>query len=93
MPNTRSAAKRARQSLKRRARNLSAKSEIKTLTRKCRAAIDAGDLDAARDLARQTESRLDKAAKKGIIHANNARRRATRLHRAVSVAKPEASES
>lgn len=84
MPNTRSAAKRVRQSAKRRLRNQAAKSEIKTLVKKCRAAIAAGDADEARQLARLAESRLDRAAKKGIVHKNNARRRAMRLHRAVS---------
>ncbi len=84
MPNTRSAAKRVRQNAKRRARNLAAKSEIKTIVKRCRQAIAAGDGDAARELARLAESRLDRAAKRGIVHKNNACRRATRLHRAVS---------
>ena len=86
MPNTRSAAKRVRQNLKRRTRNQSARSEIRTLTKRCREAIAAGELDEARRLARLAESRLDKAAKKSMVHRNNARRRAMRLHRAVSKA-------
>lgn len=86
MPNLRSAEKRVRQSQKRHARNIAVKSEIKTLVKRTRQAIEAGKLDEARTLARLAESRLDRAAKKGIVHQNNARRRATRLHRAVSQA-------
>ena len=84
MPNTRSAAKRVRQSRKRQIRNQAIKSEIKTLVKKCRQAVDAGQSDEARQLARLAESRLDRAAKKGIVHKNTADRRAARLHRAVS---------
>lgn len=90
MPNTRSAAKRVRQSEKRRLRNTAVKSEIKTLVKQCRLAIEAGRLEDARQLARLAESRLARAAKKGIVHANNARRRSQRLHRAVSTAQPAA---
>ena len=91
MANTRSAMKRDRQSKKRRARNVAAKSEIKTLVKRCRAAIDAGDEAGARELARQAESKLGVAAKKGVVHTNNASRRSGRLQRAVSAAfKPAA---
>lgn len=93
MPNTRSAAKQARQNLKRRARNQAALSEIKTLVKKCLAAIEKGELEAARQWARLAESKLDKAAKRGILHKNNARRRAMRLHRRVSAAVAAAQES
>ena len=82
MPNKRSAAKRVLQSERRRLRNTAAKSEIKTIIKKTRAAIAAGDSAAAKQLAAEAESRLAKAAKKGIVHVNNARRRAARLHRA-----------
>lgn len=91
VPNTSSAAKRHKQSEKRRLRNQAVKSEIKTFVLKTRAAIAAGDLEQARELARQTESRLDKAAKRGIVHRNNANRRAARLHRAISRAAAPAS--
>ncbi len=84
MPNTRSAAKRVRQSEKRHLRNQAIKSEIKTLVKKCRLAVEAGQPDEARQLARLAESRLDRAAKKGIVHKNTANRRAARLHKAVS---------
>lgn len=92
MANKRSAAKRTRQNVVRHERNQARRTEIKTLAKKCREAIEAGDWEGARALARQTESRLGKAAKKGVIHGNTANRRAARLHRAVSRAADAAKE-
>jgi len=86
VPIIQSAKKRARQDLKRRARNMAARTEIKTLVKKCRQAIADGELEEARRVARLAESCLAKAAKRGIIHRNTARRKAMRLHRAVSAA-------
>jgi small subunit ribosomal protein S20 len=83
VPNKRSAAKRVLQSERRRQRNVAAKSEIKTVIKKTRAAIEAGETEQARQLAALAESKLAVAAKKGILHINNARRRAGRLHSAV----------
>lgn len=79
MANTRSAEKRARQAKKRRARNVSTKSAIKTAIRRFEAAMAAGDLDAARIYLRRTTKLLDKAAAKGIIHKNMAARKKSRL--------------
>ncbi len=86
MPNTRSAAKRVRQSEKRHERNVAAKTEIRTYVKRCRAAIEAGQQEEALQLARLVESRLARAANKGIVHANNAQRRSGRLHQAISKA-------
>lgn len=86
MANKRSAAKRALQSERRRVRNTAAKSEIKTIIKKCRQAVDAGNTAEAKALAAQAESKLAKAAKRGILHINNARRRAARLHHGVDTA-------
>lgn len=76
---TRSAAKAHRQSLKRRLRNRMVRSATKTLVKKAEAAIASGDLEAARDAVRIALSNLDRAAKKGVIHANAAARRKSRL--------------
>lgn len=78
MANHKSAKKRAKQSQVRRLRNRSAKSTIKTLEKKLRAAKDAGD-DAIMDLMKQNQSALHKAAKKGIIHKKTASRKISRL--------------
>ncbi len=76
---TRSATKAHRQSLKRRLRNRIVRSATRTIGKKAEAAIAAGDPEAARLAVRAALSNLDRAAKKGVIHANAAARRKSRL--------------
>ena len=76
---TRSAAKAHRQSLNRRLRNRIVRSATRTIVKKAEAAIAAGDPEAARLAVRAALSNLDRAAKKGVIHANAAARRKSRL--------------
>lgn len=77
MPNNASAEKRMRQEQRRRAHNRMVKSIVKTNVTKARQAITSGvDSEAA---VRAAVSELDKAAKKGVIHRNNAARRKSRL--------------
>jgi small subunit ribosomal protein S20 len=76
MANTKSAAKRARQTLKRSLRNRSALSRLRTL-QKGAGAGDKTDPDKIRDLI----SAIDRAAKSGVIHRNAARRRKARLQK------------
>ncbi len=77
MPNTKSAEKRWRQSLKRRLRNRAAISRARTFIRETLRSIQAGQPDPEK--LRQAIIALDKAAEKGIIHKNNAARRKSRL--------------
>ncbi len=77
MPNNASAKKRMRQEQKRRLHNRSIKSLVKTQITKARQAI-ATDED-AEAAVRAAVSELDRAAKKGVIHRNNAARRKSRL--------------
>jgi small subunit ribosomal protein S20 len=77
MPNNAAAEKRMRQEQKRRLHNRSIKSLVKTQITKARQAIVA-DTD-AEDAVRAAVSELDRAAKKGVIHRNNAARRKSRL--------------
>ena len=81
MPNNASAAKRMRQEEKRRAYNRSIKSKVKTQITKARQAIGSVDIDAEATEAnvRAAISQLDRAAKNGVIHKNNAARRKSRL--------------
>jgi small subunit ribosomal protein S20 len=81
MANTQSAAKRARQSSKRALRNRSVLNRLRTLQKSMRA----GDKIGA-DQARELISAIDKAAKRGIIHRNAARRRKLRLNRLIAPA-------
>jgi len=55
------------------------RSATKTVAKKAEAAIAAGDPEAAGGAVRITLSNLDRAAKKGVIHANAAARRKSRL--------------
>lgn len=77
MPNNAAAKKRMRQEQKRRLHNRSIKSLVKTQVTKARQAI-ATDED-AEAAVRAAVSELDRAAKKGVIHRNNAARRKSRL--------------
>jgi len=77
MPNNAAAEKRMRQKQKRRLHNRSIKSLVKTQITKARQAI-ATDAE-AEETVRAAVSELDRAAKKGVIHRNNAARRKSRL--------------
>lgn len=76
---TRSAAKAHRQSLKKRLRNRVVRSATKTAAKRAAATIASGDLDAARAEVRAAISTLDRAAQKGVLHANKAARGKSRL--------------
>jgi small subunit ribosomal protein S20 len=80
MPHSKSAQKRARQSLKRRARNRSQRSALRTQIKKTMAALESGDASAAATELAKAERHLDRAARKGLIHKNHAARRKSRLH-------------
>lgn len=76
MATHKSAIKRHRQSLKRRAMNRARKSELKTWIKKVRAATDKAT---AQEAYRKVVSLLDKLAAKGIIHKNKASNQKSRL--------------
>jgi small subunit ribosomal protein S20 len=76
MATHKSAIKRHRQSLKRRAMNRSRKSELKTWIKKVRTAQDKETAKAAYN---KVVSLLDKLATKGIIHKNKASNQKSRL--------------
>ncbi|MFI6824677.1 30S ribosomal protein S20 [Micromonospora sp. NPDC050187] len=75
MANIKSQIKRNRQNEKRRLRNKSVKSSLKTAIRKFNEAVAAGDSEKATVLMRDASRKLDKAASKGVIHANQAANR------------------
>ena len=72
MANIKSQLKRIKTNEKARLRNKSIKSSVKTAIRKFREAAEAGDKDKATVLLREASKKLDKAAGKGVIHANQA---------------------
>ena len=79
MANIKSQIKRIKTNEKARLRNKSVKSSLKTAIRKFREAADAGDVAAATTLMRDASKALDKAASKGVIHANQAANRKSAL--------------
>ena len=79
MPVTKSAKKQVRVDERRRLRNRSIRSLVKTNITKAERLIFSGELESARAAVVAAISSLDKAAEKGIIHPNNAARRKSRL--------------
>lgn len=81
MATTRSAKKRHRQSLGRRSRNRAVRSRVRSAVKKVLVTIDEkGD---AGEALRGAQKLLDKAAARGVIHRNNASRKASRLARRI----------
>jgi small subunit ribosomal protein S20 len=74
MPLTKSAIKRARQSLVRKERRRPYKTQMKTLIKKVTEAAQTSTAEAAK-LLPQVYKAIDMAAKKGIIHPSNAARK------------------
>jgi small subunit ribosomal protein S20 len=73
--NIKSQLKRIKTNEKARLRNKAVKSSLKTSVRKFREAADAGNRDAAVQAMTTASRELDKAASKGVIHANQAANR------------------
>lgn len=84
MANHKSALKRHRQSEKRRERNASVKSAIRTAVKKVRTSIDAANAEEAKTNLLEATRVLDGAVTKGVLHRNNASRRVSRLTTAVN---------
>jgi small subunit ribosomal protein S20 len=76
---TSSAKKRNRQNQKRRLRNRTFRGRARTSVKKARLAMEAGNVEEAREATMEAVKALDKAAEKGILHRNNAARRKSRL--------------
>ena len=80
MPNTKGAKKRLRQSFVRRDRNRAQKTRLRNSLRRFREAVAANQLEEAATLSRAATILLDKAASKGVIHANKAARLKSRMN-------------
>ena len=70
-----------RQSVKRYARNLSVRRATRTAVGRARRSIDTGVPESEEEL-RRAMRQLDVAARKGVLHKNNASRRKARLNAA-----------
>ncbi len=84
MANIKSAKKRVLTSKVRQERNKAIKSSVKTAIKKVEAAVNAADKDAAAKELLNATSIIDKAAKKGVLHKNNASRKVARLAKMVN---------
>jgi small subunit ribosomal protein S20 len=93
LANTQSAKKRIRQNEKRRLRNRRYRSSARTYVKKTRNLIAAGQIDEAEAVLQQAISTLDKAARKGVIHPNNAARRKSRLMSQFASARRQAEQA
>jgi len=79
LAHSKSAKKRIRQNARRRLRNRSARSALRTAIKKFRAAVTAGDADTARAAYLAVQKRADTVAGKGIIKKQTAARIKSRL--------------
>ena len=84
MANIKQQKKRVLTNEKRRVRNQGYRSELKTLVRKTREAVEAGDKELAEENLRIASRKLDIAVSKGVIHANQAKQRKSKLAKRVN---------
>ena len=80
MANSPQAKKRARQAIKRRARNVGMASMYRTFIKKVVYAIESGDKSAAEAAYKTAVPVIDRICGKGLVHANKAARHKSRLN-------------
>jgi small subunit ribosomal protein S20 len=79
MANTKSAKKAVRKNAARAAVNKARRSRVRTFVRNVEEAIGAGDKTRAQDALRSAEPEIMRAAQKGVLPANTAARKVSRL--------------
>lgn len=84
MANVKSAQKRILISQRNYEMNRVARSSMRTAIKKFQAAVAEGNKEEAQTRLTSAFSSIDKAAKKGIIHKNQAARRKARLHKTLA---------
>jgi small subunit ribosomal protein S20 len=82
--------KRAEQSRQRAEVNRANRTRVRTLVRRLRTAITAGDATAAGNLLQPTMSAIDQAIAKGVLHENTANRYKSRLTLAYNAVRAKA---
>jgi small subunit ribosomal protein S20 len=85
--NHKSAAKRARQTIKRTERNHAVKSRVRSAVRSFREAVAAGEQDVAETQLAAATRELRKAATKGVFHQRTVSRRVSRLVKGMNAAR------
>jgi small subunit ribosomal protein S20 len=84
LANTKSAEKRNRQSLKRRARNINIRTTVKDAVKDFRQALSSKDPAKAAEALKSATRTVTRAASKGVVHKRAASRRVSRLARAAN---------
>ena len=87
MANHKSAAKRARQTIKRTDRNHAVKSRVRSAVRSFREAVAAGEKEVAETQLAAATRELRKAASKGVFHPRTVSRRVSRLVKGMNAAR------
>jgi len=83
MANIKSAQKRARQAVQRRAHNVSLRTAARSAIKEVKKAIAAGDKKAAAAALVKSQAVIDRVAGKGVLHKNAAARHKSRLAGAI----------
>ena len=86
MANIKSAKKRAKTNEVRRNRNIARTSDIKTSTKKVLDALAASNVETAKELLREVESKVARAHGKGMVKRNTASRKIGRLAKKIAKA-------
>ncbi|HZD88286.1 MAG TPA: 30S ribosomal protein S20 [Gaiellaceae bacterium] len=89
MPNIKQQEKRVRQAARQRQENLRWRSTAKTLLRRLRDAVEAGDASETEARLKELASWLDKAAAHGALHRNTVARRKSQAAK-IAAGEPEA---
>jgi small subunit ribosomal protein S20 len=92
VPNIKSRIRDIKKNRANRLRNMSAKSAIKTATKKLVGRLEEKDPDKAREALRTTQKAIDTTWSRGIIHKNQAARRKSRLAKRVNRAQSESTK-
>ncbi len=79
MANIKSAEKRARQAVERRAHNMTLRSKMRTAIKKARGALEEGEYASAQGAVRAAVPVIDSMVNKGIVHRSTAARHKSRL--------------
>lgn len=79
MPNIKSQKKRVLTNERARQRNVADRSKLRTLRRRFRELVASGDAASAEQAYREVAREYDKAAAKGLLHANNAANHKSKL--------------
>ena len=86
MAHTKSAQNATRVHAKKTERNKPVRSSVRTAVTKARNLLEQKDMDAAKVAVVEAAAALDRAAKKGVIHPNNAARRKSRMAKQLNAA-------